>query len=194
MSPAARRVAVAALPFALVAGLFAAALARHLAGPDRQRDPAGYFAWAFVHEDVPLPPAGGLDFVTLERAPCAAGCAAYAVRVLGSGRVEFTGLDAVCQLGPAVAYVRRERALRLVEAARAVLPPGPADASAGVAVRVHAGGRDAGLAGAAGEGGTLVAAVAHAVDELAGDAHWLPDAGRCPGGGAPLRRAAASAP
>ncbi len=182
-----RRIAVGALPFVLIAGVFAAVAARHLAGPDAARDPAGRLEWLLAHEDVPLPPVADNDSVVLQRTGCGHDCPAYELRVAGAGRVVFVGEGNVCRRGAAVSYVRRPQAQRLIAAMSALgfgalpdpsgaLLPGQAGA---VIVRLHTGGvehqvrRELAVAHPA----PLYGAIEAAIDRVGGSARWLPVAG-----------------
>ena len=184
MKPDIRRLAATALPFFVIAGVFAAFVACHLAGPDVARDPAGRLEWLLAHEDVPLPAVADDDAVVLQRSDCAGGCAAYELRILGSGRIVFVGQDRVCRIGSVSTFIRRPQAQRLIAGLSAVgfaALPDPAgvvapDRPGSALVRLRAGGSEHQVRRAL----ALVApapvylAIEQAIDRVGNDARWLP--------------------
>jgi hypothetical protein len=178
---------VAALPFIVIVGVFAAVLARHLTEPARQAE-------AFRRQ-LAGPPAAGApavadtDFVALARAPCRLRCPAYEVRVYGNGRIEFEGRRDVCTPHPPPAAIEPARAKQLIAAIAtsgflALPDPGRRFRldlpDAVVRLQSAAGTRTLRVADISGEPGALQAAISQAIDDAANDAQWLPSAGGCP--------------
>ena len=184
MKPDIRRLAATALPFCVIAGVFVAFVARHLAGPDVARDPAGRLEWLLAHEDVPLPAVADDDLVVLQRSDCAGGCPAYELRILGSGRVVFVGQDRVCRIGTVSAFIRRPQAQRLIAGLSAVgfaALPEPAGVSAparpgSTVVRLRAGGSEHQVRRelAVVEPAPVYVAIEQAIDRVGNAARWLP--------------------
>jgi len=168
-----RAAAVAAAPFFVVAAVFAGFVAHHLQEPAA---PAERLPWLVAHDDVPLPRATGEDWVELERAACGAGCPSYAVRVWGSGRVEFEGRAHVCRPGRAEGALPRGHGQRLVAALRETAPPAGAVLPTPVALTLHAGGADRVLPREGAAQPWFTAALA-AVDQAIADTRWLPAPG-----------------
>ena len=176
--------ATTALPFVLVAGVFAACVARHLAGPDARRDPAGRLEWLLAHEDLPLPAVADDDQVVLQRSGCAGDCPAYELRILGSGRVVFVGQRKVCRVGTAAYAIRPSQARRLIAALSAIgfaaLPDADGLAAPGrrgeVTVTLRAQGSEHPVrrARAIVDAAPLYEAVERAIDRVGNDARWLP--------------------
>ena len=107
------RVLKTSVPFVVIAGVFAGALAWHLSWPARQ---AAEFH-RLVQDDAPL----GRDYgdgatITMERQPCLKGCPAYVVRIHGSGEIDFDGQAFVCIRHPLTDRVLRGTAQRLIDA------------------------------------------------------------------------------
>jgi hypothetical protein len=194
------RLALAALPFAVIPAVFAAAVARHLAGPS---EPAARFDWLLsLAGDAPVGPVADADFVGLHRA----GAADYVVRVRATGLVEFTGRDRTCALGERRTIVTRVKAQRLVAALRDVgfagLPAFGAPSSgplSSIALQAGADVHEVTFAADA-PSPDLLGRAAAAIDDVSGDARWLPQRAedgtlRCivPSGFAPPLRAASAA-
>jgi hypothetical protein len=177
---------VAALPFVVIVGVFAAVVARHLTEPARQAE-------AFRRQlDAAASPALAIaddDFVALERMSCHLRCPAYEVRIFGSGRIEFEGRRDVCAPHPPPSSIEPARARRLIGAVAtsgflALADPGRRYRldlpDAVIRLRSAAGSRALRVTDAAGEAAPLPAAIARAIDDAADDARWLPGAGGCP--------------
>ena len=178
------RLATAAQPFVLIAGVFAVCVAHHLAGPDAKRDPAGRLEWLLAHEDAPLPDVPDDDVVVLQRSGCAGDCPAYELRILGSGRVVFVGQRNVCRVGTVAYAIRRPQAQRLIGALSAIgfaaLPdaggPGVPDLRGDVTVKLRTQGGEHPVrrALASVDAAPLYDVVEHAIDRVGDDARWLP--------------------
>ena len=106
------RVLKTSVPFVVIAGVFAGALAWHLSWPARQ---AAEFH-RLVQDDAPL----GRDYgdaatITMERHACDNGCPAYVVRIHGSGEIDFDGQAFVCIRHPLTDRVLRVTVQRLID-------------------------------------------------------------------------------
>jgi hypothetical protein len=182
---------VAALPFVVIAGLFAAVVARHLTEPARL---AEAFRRQFAAAAPPPADVADSDFIALERLPCHFGCPAYVVRVFGSGRIEFEGGRDTCTPHPAPSSIEPAKAKRLIGAIATsgfLSLPDPGRRyrldlpDAVVRLQSAAGARTLRLTDATGEAAPLPAAIGQAIDEAAGDARWLPSGAGCPPAAAP---------
>jgi hypothetical protein len=175
-----RRLLVAAAPFAVIVAVFAVALRHHLGEPER----AVRAFQALLRGPAAAAGVTPVDFVAIARAPCAAGCAAYEVRVDAAGHVAFVGHANTCTTLPVPAGVDPAAARRLIGAAgesgvlampepqRRVAPDGR---STILMLRLGTSWRRIAFAERA--DAPLPEAIARAVDELAGDARWLPQRG-----------------
>jgi hypothetical protein len=182
---------VAALPFVVIVGVFAAVVAHHLSEPARQ---AEAFRRQLAVAAAPAVDVADSDFVALERLPCHFGCPAYVVRVFGSGRIEFEGRRDTCTPHPATSPIEPAKARRLIAAIATsgfLSLPDPGRRyrldlpDAVVRLQSGAGARTLRLTDAAGEPAPLTAAIGQAIDEAAGDARWLPSSAGCPPAAAP---------
>jgi hypothetical protein len=181
---------VAALPFVVIVGVFAAVVARHVSAPARQ---AEAFRRQLASVAAPAVAVADTDFVVLERKSCHDRCPAYEVRLYGSGRVEFEGRRDVCVFHPPPSAIEPAKAKHLIAAIATSgflgLPdPGRRyrldlpDAT----LHLHGtvGARTLRLTDAWGEPLPLPAAIGEAIDEAAGVARWLPTEKGCQPAGA----------
>ena len=194
------RLATTALPFVLIAGVFAAFVAHHLAGSDARRDPAGRLEWLLAHEDVALPAVADDDQVVLQRSGCTGDCPAYELRVLGSGRAVFVGQRYVCRVGTVAYAIRRPQAQRLIGALSAIGFAALPDAGGlivpdlrgevTVQLRARGGEHQVRRALAVVDAAPLYDVVERAIDRVGNDARWLPvadEAGHLACAGSPGR-------
>lgn len=178
------RLATTALPFVLIAGVFAAFVARHLAGPDARRDRAGRLEWLLAHEDAPLPAVADDDQVVLQRSGCAGDCPAYELRILGSGRAVFVGNGNVCRVGTVAYAIRRPQAQQLIAALSAIgfaALPDPHGRTVPdlrgevtVQLRAHGGEHRVRRALAVVDAAPLYEVVERSIDRVGNDLRWLP--------------------
>lgn len=107
------RVLKTAVPFVVIVGVFAAAVAWHVSAPGRR---VATFH-RLIADDAPVVhDYGDAATITMERGPCLKGCPAYVVRIHGSGEVEFDGRAFVCVMHPLTDRVLRVTAQRLIDA------------------------------------------------------------------------------
>jgi hypothetical protein len=107
------RALTASVPFVVIVGVFAAAVAWHLGGPGRQ---LAEFR-RLVEDDAPLAhDYGDAAVVAMERKSSLGSRPAYVVRIHGSGEVEFEGKAFVCVMHPMSDRVLRVTAQRLIDA------------------------------------------------------------------------------
>lgn len=174
-----RRLLLAASPLLAIVAVFALALGCHLGEPER----AARAFEARLRRPAPDGPVGALDFVAVSRTSCAGGCPAYDVRIDAAGRVAFTGHANTCATLPGPVAVDPAAARRLIAAASESgvqrLPDPPrrvaGDGRSTILV-LRAGGSWRRITFAESVDAPLAAAIARAVDDLAGDARWLPRA------------------